>query len=61
MPDRAGPTDIPTRFRSKVIPNAIPVICIGTETNITLNAPVIERDNPAASIMSPIDTIFSVE
>ena len=61
IPANTGPTDIPTRFSSRVIPRAMPVICIGTETSITLNPPVIESESPAASIVSPTETMVSVE
>ena len=58
---KAGPIDVPTRFRSIVIPRAMPVTCIGTETSITLNTPAIESASPDEIITSPIVTISSVK
>jgi hypothetical protein len=52
---------MPTRLRSIVIPRAIPVTCMRTETSITLNAPAIESASPHEITTSPIVTISSVE
>ncbi len=45
----AGPTDMPIRNNSMVIPSEVPLKCGGVDTSTMLKAPISAKDSPMAT------------
>jgi hypothetical protein len=52
----AGPSELPTIFRTTVIPSDTPLDCLGVDSITILNPPTCNKDNPVA-IMARLASI----
>ena len=57
----AGPTDMPMRNNSMVIPSEVPLKCSGVDTSTMLKAPISTKDSPMAITDNSTAIMNSVE
>ena len=61
IPASAGPIEAPTILIKLLIPNDIPLYCLGVDRIITFIAPTLVNDNPVDRIARFAETSISLE
>jgi hypothetical protein len=61
VPAITGPTDAPTRYISRFIPNDTPLNCFGVDVSTTFTEPICIKANPIATKINTVAIEASVE